>query len=163
MHSTGPHAAPEPSTGPHRPSGPSGGLAPLQPAALAPQRKRARSASAEAWLAAASADSSNQLGQIATALIRADTSSQLHALMLVLRDELDEAHKRSLRRQLELARKRHWLFEHRLAIALATLDASDDELARQVLIDDGIPIDRLLETAAELRQARAARRDGEAA
>jgi gluconate kinase len=91
--------------------------------------------------------------------MRADTSRQLHALILVLREELDDTRKRSVRRQLELARKRHWLFEHRLAIALATLEADDEDLARQVLIDDGIPLESVAETAAELRQVRAAQRE----
>lgn len=130
---------------------------------MRPPRPTHALSSAEAWQKAISVDSGIQLGRIARTLAGADVSRELHALILVVRDELDEGNTRALRRQLELARKRHWLLEHRLAIALSTLEAADEERAHQILQGDGIPLERVIEAAAELRQARAARRDGAAA
>jgi hypothetical protein len=161
MPSAGPQAASGVSASPHASVAPIVTIPRAEPPPARAESPKRFTTADEAWRAAAGAQGGRQFAQIAAVLVRADTSRQLHALALVLRDELDDDRKRVLRKQLEYARKRHWLYEHRLAIALAALDASNEALAHQVLIDDGIPLDSVNDTAAELRQNLAARRNGQ--
>ena len=132
-----------------RPKGPA---TTVPPPGSAKAARRARDPKL-AYEAAKRASGGTTLARLAAMLASGTTSRELHALVAVLRSELTGEQRASFVKQLEVARKHHWLVEHRLAIALQVFDAGSDEAALAILHADGIP-DDVKDTVTELRAAR---------